>query len=585
MKKSIKFMMVLAILVAMLAVTACVRENGGGTQQRGEGEDAVTRVERQTVAMSEIQSLHGLDANLRFIEPVTISVGLWDRGNERQPDFAQSYWAEWVAANVLEDHNIIVNWITIPRWGEGEFLSTLLGANDAPDISYTFGFDTVETFAGMGGILDMAPLLSRYHEMLPNLYGLLTYENMYFNINPNTGELWGLAGRHLDIVHRLNTFVRTDWLETLNIQPPTTLQQFEDMLIAFRDNAELLLGPDANRMVPFLLGHDVGWTGDPILTSFIPNDITERDFFIHGFDDRRFMMPGIKEGVRVLNRWYNNNLLWDDFFLHPPGDPMADDMKRLGFVGAFVHNWDVPFRAAEAIITTMQENVGSHANYMVVTPFPNDAGNIRLQVPNPTDRTIFFPHTNTQPIASLLYLDWISRHDVREFLQFGLEGVHRYTHPDGAIQVLGERPDDHEDGPHTWPDHQFIPSLRNFDILITVNGIDLGDDERTARTIALAYPGIAPEQIMAARYPGYNHSWSARRVAVRPIAAQEGMNEPLRDFRDTILHNVIANTSEANFDATWNAMFQDYLNMGGQAILDERRAAWIEEFGDVDRMP
>jgi putative aldouronate transport system substrate-binding protein len=332
-------------------------------------------------------------------------------------------------------------------------------------------------------------------------------------------------------------------------------------------------------MIPYRLTRDAGWTGDPVITSFIPSSITDREWYVYGYDDRRFMYPGIKEGVRLLNRWYNEGLIWEDFTLHPAGDPMGDDLIRLGYVGSFIGNWDLPFRPAEAFQTHLRDNIGPHARFIPITPFTNDAGIVRKFFPNPTDRFIFFPSTNRNPLASLIYLDWISRPDVREFLQFGIEGVHRRTLPNGAILTLGET------DTHSWPDHQFIPSLRNFDITMTINGIALDDPYLTVATLALGYPGTTPEEIMAARSAGLDNATWFRQVMTRTIEAQTGMSGPLADQRDVLLHTIIAGTNPANFDSEWTRLYQNYLNLGAAAIIREREAAWVEQFGNVDRMP
>ena len=583
MKKSIKLFLLIAAIAAVFVFVGCgnneTTDAGGGTQGTGTTtQPTPTPAAQQDGGPLGSPSRDGLDANRRFVEPRTITVGLWDRTHERVPEFDQSYWAQWVQREIREEHNIIVEWVPINRWSEDEVQSTLLSGGMAPDIGYTFNNPMVTTFANMGGMLNLYPLIQQYGDLLPNFHDLLS-DTIYWNLNPDTLELWSITGR-LSQDGRVNTFVREDWLNTLGIAEPTTMQEFEDMLIAFRDNADVLLGADANRMIPFMLGHDTGWGGSLIFESFIPHNITERDWYVHGFDDRRFMFAdAAREGTRILNSWFHQGLVWQDFFLHPPGDPMGDDQKRLGYVGAFIANWDVPFRAADEIIVMMRENIGPEANFIVVTPFPNDAGQIVKPMPQPTDRFIFFPHTNTEPLASLLYLDWISRQEVRNFLQFGYEGVHHTVHPNGAIQVLGET------DTHSWPDDQFMPSLRNFDITMTVNGIVMEDPAIVAATLAFGYPGIAPEAIMAARSAGLDHAWRARQVIIRDIAAEEGMGVPLREQRDMILHQMIASVSPADFDASWNAMYGQYLAMGGQAIIDERNQAWVERFGDVDTMP
>ena len=536
---------------------------------------------------------HGLDESLRFTEPVTISVALWDRAHERMPEFAQSYWAQWVAQGILEEHNIIVDWVPVSRWDESPIQSTWIGAGSAPDIGYTFDNPMVTTFAEMGGIHNLYPILQTYRDWLPNLYDLLG-ENVYWNLDPTTDELWSLTGRLVQDGRTL-TFIREDWLDTLNLPIPTSLEEFEYTLEAFRDNQDVLMPNRTRNLIPFQLQHDVGWSGSLIFESFIPSDITEREWFVHGFDDRRFHFEdAMREGSRVLNRWFHNDLLWNDFIHHEPGDAAGDDLIRLGYVGSMIVNWDMPFRPGDAFISTMRENVGPEANFIPIAPFTNDQGEVRMFFPNATDRFIFLPTTNDNVVASLLYLDWISRAEVREFLQFGFEGVHRETLPNGAIRTLGEVTQDQVDEAaeegielevHMWPDHQFIPSLRNFDLTLTVNGIELGDPALTAATLSLGYPGIEPEAILAARSMGLDNAYWFRQVMTRTIAAEEGMSVPLGINRDVAFHNIVAGTPIEQFDQAWETLYQNYLNMGASAIIAEREQAWIEQFGDVDRMP
>jgi len=518
----------------------------------------------------------GLDENLRFLETQQISALIWDRSDERIPVFSEGYWARWIQAEILEVHNIELEWVQTPRWDQEEVMSMLLAGGDAPDVGFIFGMTTVQTFADMGGIMDLTPLLEEYRDLLPNMYDLLTVENVYWNRNPEYPHSnYAIAGRLIQD-GRINTFVREDWLNTLNIAPPTTLQEFEDMLIAFRDNAEELLGADANMMVPYMITSDVGWTADHVITSFIPDNISEREWFRYGFCDRRFTQPNIKEGVRVLNRWWNDGLIMRDFAEYEAADTIYADLVRMGVVGAFTQNWDMPFRGGgDRWITDMQENVGPEANYMVVTPFPNDSGVPVFHMPAPIDRMIFFPATNQNPLASLLYLDFMSRLEVRNTLAFGIEGVHHIRHANGAIETL---PQDYVDG------DQIIVSLRNFDVSLMVNGVDLGDDVLSGLTIGYGYPGIDPAQVLAAREAGLTHGRWMRRVQHRPIAAEGIFGGPLNDIRDTVLNQSIVAPVD-QFDAVFDAGMQNYMTAGGQAIIDERDQAWVEMFGDVPNMP
>jgi len=593
MRKTLKFLVVVAIFGVLFALTACAREAAPAATPTPAATPAAPvtpapgQVGTPEVATGDPRlAEHNLDENLRFESPVNLSVAMWDRSQDRWPDFTTSMWADWMRENVYEIHNINVNYVSIPRWDEQEFLTTLLGAGNAPDVSYTFSMPVVETFAAMGAVLDLAPLLAQYNDWLPNLYGLLTPMNVYWNRNPHTGTMWGLAGR-LEADGRVNTFIREDWLNQLGIAPPQTAEQFEAALIAFRDNADALLGDNAHMIAPFMLGaSDPGWGIMLITESFIPDAITEREWFRYGFDDRRFMHREASfQALQMVNRWYNEGLIWNDFLYGNDAIPTPDDTTRLGFTGSMIANWDMPFRAGDRWITDMRENVGPEANFIVVTPWQNDAGNEVMYMPPPTDRTLFMPSSNQNPVAGLLYLDWISRIDVREFLLFGLEGIHRETLPNGAIRSLGERPADSPEGEHRFPDNMIFGGARNFDLAITQGSfIAMADANAALATLALAYPGISEEAVLAARSAGLDRQRVFRQVVTRTIEAQEGMAVPLNEFRNQLYSNVIT-APVADFAATFNRLYDQYLAMGAQAIINERDAAWVEEFGDVQFQP
>jgi len=574
MKRQIRFLISVFILVASVLLVAC----------RGQSAEPPDEV----FCFAEF----GLDENRRFTETRSITALVWERFPDRMPDFTQGHWAEWVRQTILEEHNIDVTIVSVSRWNEEGDISRLLRAGRAPDVSFTFYANIVDTFSEQGALTDLLPLLDRYRNALPNLYNLLTPTNIYWELRDN--QLYSMQSSSFNSTHRMNTFVREDWLETLGLQPPTNINEFETMLIAFRDNATLLLGDNAHMMIPYHLTSYVGWSGYPVITSFIPNDITDRQWYIYGFDDRRFMMPNIKEGVRVLNSWFNQGLLWDDFALHSSDDPIFDELIRLGYVGSFSGDWDMPFRVPNpnntqnrditvhnGLIMEMRQNVSPEANFIVVHPFQNDAGIVRMQVLSPSpqagNRQIFIPQTSTKPLAALLYLDFMSRLDVLTYLQFGYHGIHHYRHPDGSIEILRECPRTIWDErtrqsiPNPareviWPDHLIVPSLHNFDFTPTVNGIDIGDTMRTATTFAFQFPGITPEEVAAALATGHRYSWHGRVTDLGRIYAEAGMRPPLATIREDVLNQAIV-VSVADFDHVFDRGMSMYMSAGGSAII------------------
>ena len=556
MKRTISILLVCFMMVTLLA--GCGAEPAATTptpsQQSGQPSDSGQPSE--STPEPEI-------VNRRFTKTRSITVEVYDRNNDGGSPPEDNFYTNFIKEGMLRDHNVEVTFIPVGRWTEVEEINNLLAAGDAPDICVTYSYPTIQTYANMGGVLDLAPYLTEYKDLLPNLYDLLGERNLFWNQDPVTGTVWAIEALLFNQA-RINTFVREDWLKKLNMPEPTTLQEFENMLYAFKNNAQLLLGSEANQMIPFSISFDIGWRADHLLAAFVPNDLTDKEAYIRGFDDRHILYPGIKEGVRVLNKWYNEGLIWKDFNLYGQGDSTEDNLMKAGYVGSFIHNWDYPYRGGDdGIHANLQKLVGPEAGYIAVAAFKNDAGLYRKFLSNPIDRKVFFPSTNDEPLASLLYLDWISTLENRRFLQIGEEGVTHEKMPDGAIRLLSATGD------------KIMNSPNNIDYTITINGLDLGDPDLNAKSLAFNYAGVDPRYIEKAWPLSMLDGRIIPQFNVGEIKAEEGMGPALSQKRDNFLVQAVSCPPD-QFDAVFDAGMQDYLNSGGQAIIDERAAKYAE---------
>lgn len=516
----------------------------------------------------ESQSVPGDEGfvNGRFTTTRHITVEIYDRSNPGGSKPEDNYFTDFIKKGMLEEYNVDVTFVPVPRWTEVQVLNNLLAANEAPDVCVTYSYPTIQTYANMGGVTDMAPYLEKYKKYLPDLWELLGDRNIYWDRDPKSGTLWAIEALKF---HNTRTvaFVREDWLKKLNIPEPKTLEEFEAMLKAFKANAKLLLGDDADKMIPFSLGVDVGWRASVLSTMFVPDNVSDEELWIRGFDDRQLLWPGYKEGIRVLNKWYNEGLIWKDFMLYPDGDPTEANLMKAGYVGAFIHNWDMPYRGGEdSIHANLQKIAGPDAVYIAVDPFKNASGKYRKYLSPPVDRKVFFPSSNDEPLASLLYLNWISRFENRKYLQIGDEGVHHEVLADGSIRALPVTGD------------KIMNSPQNIDYTITINGLDLGDTDLTIKSLALSYAGVDKRFLEKAYKVNFHDARVAKAFNVGEIKSEEGMGPALADKRTTLLvQSIVASVSD--FDKVFDAGFQDYLNSGGQAIIDERKAKLEEALG------
>lgn len=509
----------------------------------------------------------------KFADTRKITVEVYDRGNDGGSDPTNNKYTDYIKKGMLEKHNVEVEFVAVPRWTEVEQLNNLLAAGDAPDICVTYDYATIQTYANMGGVLDLQPYVDGHADDVPNLWNWLTDYNIYYDQDPETKELWAIEGK-LANSNRVLTFVRQDWLDALGMEAPTTKAEFEEMLIAFRDNADKLLGADADKMIPYSVSYDVGWRAATLIESFIDPDITDEEYYVNGFDDRKLTQNGTKEAVRLLNKWYNDGLMWDDFALYGSGDTTEDDMMKAGYVGAFTHNWDYPWRNGEdSIAANLVRLVGPDAKYVAIDCFENANGDYAKFVNSTAgDRKIFFPGTNDEPLASLLYLDFISTPEVIEYLQIGDEGVTHNVLDDGGVEIVAATGNDIQN------------SGFNIDYTITCNGMNLTDAEKTAKSIAHSYAGVDADDVNKANELAKACAIPAKNVKTGEIVAENGMGTPLAEKRD-IVYDTAVSASVENFDSVWDAAMADYLGAGGQAIMDERAAAWDKTYGDATELP
>ena len=569
---------ILSILLActmVMSLTACGGNGNSGSDSKAaesKEESAAKTDDSGDASSEEVAASSGELVDGKFAETRKITVEIYDRGNDGGSDPENNLYTEYIKKGMLEDHNVEVEFKKVPRWTEGEDINNLLAAGDAPDICVTYSYPTILKYAGMGAVIDLGEYVDKYKADLPNLWNWLGDTNINWDRDPKTNNLWAIEAR-LAVSNRVITFVRQDWLDKLGMKAPTTKAEFEEMLIAFRDNADTLLGADASKMVPYSVSYDVGWRAATLIESFIDPAISDKEYYINGFDDRKLTQNGTKEGVRLLNKWYNEGLMWDDFAEYGSGDTTEDDMMKAGFVGAFTHNWDYPYRNGEdSINANLKRNVGEDAKFVAIDCFEGPTGKYTKFVSGPIDRKVFFPSTNDEPLASMLYLDWISDPEHIQYLQIGDENVTHTVTEDGAIAIQAATGDAIQN------------SGMNIDYTITCNGLKLTTEELTNKSRALNYVGIPADEVLKAHVIANTDLKVGKNVNVGAIAAEEDIGDTLSAKRDIVYDKaVVAKPDE--FDSVWEEGVADYLNAGGQDIIDERTEKWEEFFGSSDMLP
>ncbi len=215
-----------------------------------------------------------------------------------------------------EQTGVHVNWIQAP---EAEFTTQLnlnITGGEWPDI-YAANLSTTELTSMKNGgvIIPINDLIDQYayyaHQILeehPEYRDYLTAPdgNMY--------SLWyNDTGKHMYFSRKL--FVKQSWLDQLGMDAPTTTQEFEDMLIAFRDN-DMNGNGDPTDEVPYMSSFKA-WGGTPFCYFICPFQMTSMDGIYEDENGTWHLAAaeaGYKDALTWLNHLYEEGLIAQETF-------------------------------------------------------------------------------------------------------------------------------------------------------------------------------------------------------------------------------------------------------------------------------
>jgi putative aldouronate transport system substrate-binding protein len=489
--------------------------------------------------------------------PVKINVEIFDRGTDGGRSLAHdNAWTKWMHDKVLKDLNIDVTFVPVGRWSENTDIINLMASGSAPDLCYTYNGDMIASFRDQGGILDLAPYIDT---LLPDLKKLLGADPalsgkdfIYRNAIPGSGRIYSIPSYRVALAQR-NIFIRKDWLDKLGLPLPRTLQEFHDALVAFRDRDPGNVG--RNRVVPFFQGSDVRWGLANFMNSFMATGRSDRDRWVYGIAERNFMVPGYKEGVRLMNQWYNENLIFHDFPLMTVADD-GNNLLKSGVAGAFAGNWDLPYRTDSKILEDLRANVPG-ADFV-----PVDLNINNKDMMDKVGLQIFVPAFSKNKEAALKYLNWLAKPENYQFLQVGTAGVN-HDIVNGVPRTIGRPAGD------PW----FQNSDKNIDYTMPMNGVEMGSPELNSRVLALGY-GDVPAQVIVNAYAVSTSNARAAAVFQSPPLSKGGMYaQTLQDKAEALLAQAIT-CRPTDFDRIYDAGYNDWLRSGAQEVFDERNAAY-----------
>jgi putative aldouronate transport system substrate-binding protein len=435
----------------------------------------------------------------------------------------------------------------------------LFAAGNAPDVCITYSADNITNWANLGGVYNLAPYTETVLKDLKAFLGpdlaLPGKDMIRRQLNNTTGELFSIPGRRMNTAQRV-VFMRKDWLDKLGLPLPKTTQDFYNALVAFRDQDPGGVGKD--KVIPFTMDTASGlWSAAIIAESFIDPKLSDKDRWVNSAAERNFLVPGYKEGIRYINKLYNEGLIDKEFALYNAGNTNGNLIKS-GVVGAFSGDWDTIYREPNGTLSDLQKNIPS-AELVPVDCITSSDGLTHKSSYDAAGVFFFIPKASKNPDAAMRYINWLAKYENYHFIQTGPEGT-VHTIVDGIPKINASAGDG-------WIQN----SNQNIDYTPMMNGLFLGNDAQNIKGIASGYQWPADKIVNAYTIAMKNAKPGVVVSLKAPLVKAGPLSQTLQDKSLPIYSNSIM-APVANFDSVYDAAVQDWLKSGAQTVIDERKA-------------
>jgi putative aldouronate transport system substrate-binding protein len=238
-------------------------------------------------------------------EKVTLRVAVANQPSVE--DFSTNEFTKWYE----EKTNVHVEWIVLPEGEDGiQKLNLMLSSGDIPDVIMGFGLTAaqIELYGSQGIFIPINDLIDTYGVNIQNAFA--QYPLAKEVVTSPSGNIYSLPEindcYHCSVAQKL--WIYKPWLDTLGLEVPTTLDEYVEVLRAFKEK-----DPNGNGVADELpLTANVnGWNSQfdfYFMNSFLYNPSSRR-FMNDGKVDVTYNKPEWREGLRFLNQLFDEGLL------------------------------------------------------------------------------------------------------------------------------------------------------------------------------------------------------------------------------------------------------------------------------------
>ena len=370
--------------------------------------------EKSKNTVRDISQDEVMTENTMPISKEGITLSCWIQN--RSQGYAKSYNDMEAFKNLSKETGVSLEFIH-PAGSQSEQLNIILASGDYPDLLwYAWGIfmPLAQKQADNGVFLKLNDYVDKY---APNFKKRMAEDESYQRQQALLGpDLLYLPILYDDARYLAfdGYFLRQDWLDKVGMDVPVTMEDWEKVLTAFRDND--LNGNGKKDEVPFSTAATAAYTNHVFAGAF---GLGSFGYFLNPDTSKithSVLEPAYKEYLKTMNRWYSDGLLNTNYI--STGIPELDSMMLNNKLGAIYidNNNDMP--------KYLQSNPDLE---LVAAPFPQ-AKNGKTY--NPSNSSIITYGKNgvaitsscKYPVEAVRYMDYLYSQKGSDHIFWGVEG-------------------------------------------------------------------------------------------------------------------------------------------------------------------
>ncbi|RAV16655.1 extracellular solute-binding protein [Paenibacillus contaminans] len=330
--------------------------------------------------------------------------------------------------------------------------------------------------------------------------------------------------------------IRTDWLKELKLEKPVTVEDFEKVMEAFKQNKK-----DA---YPLIGAYDFQYLQNGLAPYFLPQAsewwLNEKGELLPPE-----LHPGYKDFMAKLVEWNKKGYIWPEMILSTT--PKQVELIAQNKVGA-VSGWysSTIAGATEVLVKTIPD-----ANYEPIILKGNGINKIS-EAPD-TQFVTVITKKSKNPEAAMKFLDYHASREGYELTYVGVEGESYTKLPDGTLEYIGEDKYDSNKASYYALYWMFNMDWNDFSASPMSSWMDRKYTEMMKKTKEL------PSFKAADRTVKYDKSkWKS-------YSKLTDLNTFMEEQKIKVF------TGERPL-SDWDAIMQQWLDIGGKQMIEDRNA-------------